>query len=295
MLDPIELGASLYVPANHPDLCEIAAGQKLLALRSLIFCTEDALADHELPGALAQLARALPELVKADPNRHFFVRVRNPEGIQWLRQQPGAEALKGVVLPKVHAGNLPSYLKELKDSHWLFMPTLETREVFNDKAMHALVHLLDKHGLQTRIPCLRIGGNDLLALLRCRRPKGRTIYDTPIGHVIARLATTFIPSGYSLSAPVFERLDDFETLGREIQKDLDHGLVGKTAIHPHQVSFIEQHYRVNAQDVDIAMEILASDAPGVFQRGGGMCEPATHRPWARSVLEAARLYGFPAT
>ena len=42
------LGASLYVPANHKDLAEIANGDLLPQARSLIFCTEDAIADREL-------------------------------------------------------------------------------------------------------------------------------------------------------------------------------------------------------------------------------------------------------
>ncbi|MER2511476.1 MAG: HpcH/HpaI aldolase/citrate lyase family protein, partial [Nitrosomonas ureae] len=142
-----------------------------------------------------------------------------------------------------------------------------------------------------RILTLRIGGNDLLSLLRMRRPRGRTIYETPIGQVIARLATTFIPYGFSISAPVFEYLDDVQTLSREIEEDLNHGLLGKTAIHPTQVPLIERHYQVRQQDVEAAMRILHHDAPGVFKLHQSMCEPATHRPWAHSVLEAARCFG----
>lgn len=171
------------------------------------------------------------------------------------------------------------------------MPTLETREVFNDASMQDLLRRMDRARWRERILSLRIGGNDLLSLLRMRRPRGRTIYETPIGQVIARLATTFIPYGFSIAAPVFEHLDDVETLSREIEEDLNYGLLGKTAIHPSQVPLIERHYRVRQQDVETAIRILHHDAPGVFKLHQSMCEPATHRPWAHSVLEAARCFG----
>ena len=71
------LGASLYVPATHAQLCAIAAGQKLAQLRSLIFCTEDAVHARDLQSALANLALALQALCP-DPQRQRVVRVRSP-------------------------------------------------------------------------------------------------------------------------------------------------------------------------------------------------------------------------
>ena len=49
------IGASLYVPANHKDLAKIANGEKLPGARSLIFCTEDAIAEKELSWSLFNL------------------------------------------------------------------------------------------------------------------------------------------------------------------------------------------------------------------------------------------------
>ena len=61
------MGASLYVPANHKSLLQVANGEKLPQARSLIFCTEDSVADRDLgwPGAreLAFLALALAVFV----------------------------------------------------------------------------------------------------------------------------------------------------------------------------------------------------------------------------------------
>ncbi|MBL8485327.1 MAG: HpcH/HpaI aldolase/citrate lyase family protein [Rhodocyclaceae bacterium] len=293
MHDTPQLGASLYVPTTHCDLVAIAAAKKLADLRSVIFCTEDAVSDADLPAALANLGEALRHC-QPRPGYHRFIRARNPAVLETLLDMPGITRIDGFVLPKITALTLDAYVRPLVergDAPVWIMPTLETREVFRDADMQQLARQLDAAAWRERILCMRIGGNDLLSLLKMRRPRGRTIYETPIGQVIARLATTFIPYGFALSAPVFEHFGDVETLQREIQADLNHGLTGKTAIHPRQVALIEKHYRVDPQDLDAAERILRQDAPGVFELHESMCEPATHRPWARLVVEAARRYG----
>ncbi|MDR2187675.1 MAG: HpcH/HpaI aldolase/citrate lyase family protein [Azonexus sp.] len=290
MPDPTQLGASLYVPATHHALAEIAAGTRLASVRSLIVCTEDSVSAQHLPDALGNLAKALRH-IKTRTDRLIFVRARNPQILQAILNMAGADQLTGFVLPKVTAENIDDYLKPLQGHPHRVMPTLETSETFRESAMYDFLRLLEQPSRRNRIFSLRIGGNDLLALLRMRRPRGRTIYETPLGHVIARLATIFIPQGFSLSAPVFEHMDDPETLSREIEYDLNHGLVGKTAIHPNQIPLIERHYRVCERDINAAVRILAPDAPGVFSFDQSMCELATHRPWAQAVLLAARHFG----
>jgi len=100
---------------------------------------------------------------------------------------------------------------------------------------------------------LRIGGNDLNESFGIRRPRSFTLYETPIGNVIAQLLTIFKPLWFSLSAPVFENLDDVVTLRKEIKLDLAHGLIGKTAIHPTQVPAIESAYAVDVEDYEMAI------------------------------------------
>ena len=172
------------------------------------------------------------------------------------------------------------------------MPTLETKEVFDEREMIALRKLLERSGMQERVLSLRIGGNDLLSLLGMRRPRGRTLYQTSLGPVIARLVTTFKPSGFNLSAPVFEYLEDVLTLRREVEEDLAHGLIGKTAIHPDQVPVIHACYGVHASDLEMAERILREDAPAVFRMHDSMCEPATHRSWAHCLRKSASCFGL---
>jgi citrate lyase beta subunit len=284
------LGASLYVPANHPDLLAIANGDKLGHLRSVIFCTEDAVADSELSFALFNLSLTLSNMRQVSSSLRF-VRVRSPTIMERVLAMPGAAKLTGFVIPKATRHNIDVYYRLVQGSRFMLMPTLETVEVFDDDEMKQFRLCLQAPGVRDHILALRIGGNDLLALLGLRRPRHCTIYRTPLGPLIARLVTTFRPHGFGLTAPVFEHLDNPALLDQEVQEDLAHGMVGKTAIHPDQVELIERHYRVGAQDVEVALRIMDRNSPAVFRMHESMCEVATHRNWAHTVIEQARVFG----
>lgn len=290
MRDATELGASLYLPATRTDLLQIVRGEKLSAVRSVIFCTEDSVHARDVAQAVENLRAPLAALHPAQQMR--FVRVRNPAVLRQVLALPGVEQLDGFVLPKVTRSEFPEYLRLLRGTAHLLMPTLETKEAFDEREMIGLRRVLDRDGLRERVLALRIGGNDLLSLLGMRRPRGRTLYQTSLGQVIARLVTTFKPSGFNLSAPVFEYLNDLETLQREVEEDLAHGLIGKTAIHPDQVPWIHACYRVHAADLEMAERILCEDAPAVFRMHDSMCEPATHRNWAQRLCKSAICFGL---
>ena len=285
------LGASLYVPATHKNLQQIANGELLGDLRSLIFCTEDAVADSELSYALFNLSLALQQMTER-PGMDRFVRVRNPEIMKRVIDMPGANKLTGFVLPKATRHNFDAYFRQVRKTRYQLMPTLETVEVFDEAEMKMFRQCLEQPGVRDHILALRIGGNDLLALLGIRRPRSMTVYRTPLGPVISRLVTTFLPYGFGLTAPVFEHLDNLALLAQEMQEDVSHGLVGKTAIHPSQVALIEQHYRVHRNDMEAALRIMDHASPAVFKMHESMCEVATHRAWAHGVVEQARVFGI---
>jgi citrate lyase beta subunit len=284
------LGASLYVPANHKDLSLIANGDKLDQARSLIFCTEDSVADRDLSWALFNLSVVLANM-RRELAAERYVRVRNPDVLARVLAMPGAEKLDGFVLPKLTRHNVDTYFRLVRDTHHDLMPTLETAEVFDEQEMRMLRAALEAPGVRHRIRALRIGGNDLLALLGLRRPRGMTIYQTPLGPVIARLVTIFRPYGFVLTAPVFEYLDLPELLDREVSEDLAYGMVGKTAIHPSQIAPIEQHFKVRPQDLAAARAILDDASPAVFKMHEAMCEVTTHRAWAERVVAQSRVFG----
>lgn len=284
------MGASLYVPANHKDLMAVAEGERIGHARSLIFCTEDSVADSDLSWALFNLSVVLANM-RTDCHAERFVRVRNPDVMARVLAMPGVDKLTGFVLPKSTCHNFDAYFRQVRDTGHLLMPTLETAEVFSDDEMREFRKVLEAPGVRSRILALRIGGNDLLALLGLRRPRGMTIYRTPLGPVIARLVTIFRPYGFVLTAPVFEHLDLPELLDQEVLEDIAYGMVGKTAIHPSQIAPIEQHYRVKPHDLEAARAILDVDAPAVFKMHDSMCEVATHRAWAQQMVDQSHVFG----
>ena len=284
----LRLGASLYVPATRPDLAAVANGERHPGLKSVILCTEDSILPGQVDVALGNLRECLPQIAHERPL--VFIRPRNPDVLARILGMRGVERIDGFVLPKATKESVAAYAG-IVPARFLLMPTLETREAFDPAAVAGLRSALSVPGVRERVLALRIGGNDLLNLLGIRRLPRRTIYDTAIGPVVASLVAAFRPFGFPLTAPVFDDFGDMETLNVEVIRDLEHGLVGKTAIHPFQVSRIERHYRVPDADLGMALRILDRDAPAVFQVEGEMCEPATHSEWARSIIERAEVYG----
>lgn len=287
-IHPWELGATLYTPATHAHLDEVLTGKRLGEARSLVVCLEDAVREDEVPAALTNLIRAARSWLPT--RQHRFVRVRNPEMVDDVVRSVPWEAFAGLVLPKVTAANFSEYIRRIPDGcNWVVMPTLETAEMFDAAELRALRQEL--RPIQDRVLMLRVGGNDLLHQLGMRRSKSGTIYDTPLDTAICRLVQMFKPDRFHLSAPVFEHIDRMELLEEEVERDLEHGLTCKTAIHPRQIPIIEAKYRVSAQDAEAADAILSPSAPGVFQMHGAMCEPATHSRWAEQVRARGQIYG----
>lgn len=293
MLDAYQLGASLYVPATHAKLGAVLAGREHPALKSVIVCTEDAVAEHELEAALRHLREVLATAAST-PGLLRFVRARNPTVLRQVLAMPGSDRLDGFVLPKISLQTLPRYLTLLRGGpHWL-MPTLETAEVFEPDAMRALRSALLRPAVRARVLALRIGGNDLLRLLGMRRPRDVTLYDTPLGALLAQLMLIFRPSGFALTAPVFDFLDDDDLLREEVRRDIAFGFCGKTAIHPAQVSVIEAVFKVKAVELEAARRLIEPDCPAVFKHGGAMYEAAVHVPWAQRVFARAQHFGIEA-
>lgn len=292
-VDPLALGATLYMPATRADMLDVAHGAKISGLRSIVLCLEDAVADGDVDHALDNLARLLDALARSPRTTGaplLFVRPRSIAMAAEIAALAGAEQLVGMVAPKVRPGDVARWIAALGGRRLLLMPTLETPEVFDPIAMRDLRDELSEVS-RGRILALRIGGNDLLACLGLRRIPGETVYEGPLGAVISQLVGLMIPAGFALTAPVYDVVRDPATLAREAARDVAFGLSGKTAIHPLQVATIHAAFAVTAAEMASAKAVLAEEAKAVFQHEGAMCEPSVHRAWARRILARARLYG----
>ncbi|UQZ90233.1 ATP-binding protein [Deltaproteobacteria bacterium Smac51] len=289
-LQLIELGATMYMPALNGSLVEVGNGWKYGNLRSLIFCTEDSVAERDLPKALDNLTLALLRLEPAPLKR--FIRPRNAELLGKLLAFKGLENIDGFVIPKADMKSLPDYFSLLENNErFAIMITIETEAAFDLPALYSLRDFLLAHPLKNRITALRIGALDLMSILGLRREPGQTIYDTPLRHVIDQLITVFRPAGFHIAAPGCEFFDAPEILAAELALDLTRGLMGKTALHPGQLDMINSAYMVSRADLDMARAINDPERPAVFRFDGRMCEKAVHANWAAGIEVRADIYG----
>jgi citrate lyase beta subunit len=287
MHDVYRLGASLYVPAIHQKLKETLRGVTCGAVRSLIACTEDSIAEADVDRALANLARILPQLPHRDQGPMRFIRPRNAAVLAELLRMDGIEHVHGFVIPKADVDTLGPYEASLgRHDYWL-MPTLETSAVFDPLALRELRQRLTAAPLKRHVLALRIGGNDLLKMLGLKRSRGVSIYQTPLGSLIPQLVLAFRAFGIHLTAPVFDFIDDPQTLADEVRQDVQMGLIGKTAIHPDQVPIIEKGLAVTEHELELAHQILAPRREAVFRLHGAMIEKAVHQEWAYATLARA--------
>jgi citrate lyase beta subunit len=289
MMDAIELGATLYVPATRPDLAAVTAGRHP-HLRSAVLCLEDSIHPHDVPGALANLAALLREGAGSGEGPALFVRPRDETMFAHILGFEGVERLAGFVIPKATPESLPHYLHHLGERPHLLMPTLEHPQILDD---HELGRLREQLlAVQPRILAIRIGGNDLLQAIGARRSAVRTAYDGPLGGMITRFVTAFAPCGFALSAPVFEHFGNPALLREEVERDLEFGLLTKTAIHPCQIDVIQGAYAVDPGCLAEAEALLGSQTRAVFASRGAMCEAETHRRWAHATVRRAEMFGL---
>lgn len=293
-ISPFALGATLYMPATRSDILEVVFGTKLSELRSLVVCLEDAVAEIDVESALMNLQALLNEIDahggRPDNGPLLFVRPRDSEMAALLNDWPLMKHVDGFVVPKLTLNSLSCWESAVSNPDLLLMPTLETADVYNPGAMVELGLAL-KANLNERIIALRIGGNDLMGCLGLRRNPAKTLYDTPMSYVIPMLTGVMGAQGFALTAPVFEQLATPDLLKAELELDISHGLVGKTAIHPTQISLIHEALRVSIEDLNTAKLVVNQGAPAVFKHNNAMCEPATHFKWATNILERAKWLG----
>ncbi|SFP89244.1 Citrate lyase beta subunit [Nitrosomonas cryotolerans] len=293
MREPVsyfDLGATLYTPCTNDKLSTVLKASPAMA-RSMVLCLEDAVKENELALALTNLKNALKTF---SPNSGVkrFIRPRNPLVLAEILDYQNIDKIDGFVLPKFDLNTINLYKRVIEEqgkADFSYMPILETAQVFDNSAMVRLRTLLKLWG--NKISCLRIGGNDLMNLLGIKRMKGITAYETPLRSIIDQLVIQFRPEGFELSAPVFDITEDLETLKREVTMDLAYGFFAKTAIHPTQVTVIENAFaQFSAGHQAQAEKVLDEDASAVFTFNGQMMERTCHQRWATRTRQFAIRY-----
>lgn len=282
------LAPMLYMPADRPDLAAILSGQRDLGICSIAICLEDAVHPENRRAAAAALAETLAVLGPRPLPYAVYVRPAEVEAFEWLMEHLPPALISGYILPKATVAKIHLWV-ERSAGLCTLLPILESRETLDPAGRRELAQACAAH--PPVIPGARIGANDLFALLGgLRRPPGRTIYETPVGRVIDELMEAFSPHSVRLCGPVFDRIQDLDTLAREVGEDSHRGLYAKTAVTPAQARKIWEGYRPMASELEEARCILAPESPAVVALHGGMLEQACHASWARRLLQRESLY-----
>ncbi|MDT3445871.1 MULTISPECIES: HpcH/HpaI aldolase/citrate lyase family protein [unclassified Pseudofrankia] len=190
------LGATLYAPGTRPRLADDVRRQSAAGVASMVLCLEDAVADHEVAAAQANVVRALNQLGDEPPrvgddSGMLFVRVRAAEQIPALiagLSAAAADVLTGFVLPKfVEDSGEPALEAVLRASDTIgrplwAMPVLESPEVIYRETrldtLRGVRRLVDKHA--DHVLAVRLGATDLSGLYGLRRDRDLTIYDIAV-------------------------------------------------------------------------------------------------------------------
>ncbi|MBC6443557.1 MAG: HpcH/HpaI aldolase/citrate lyase family protein [Rhodobacteraceae bacterium] len=283
------LGATLYMPVIHPKMEDFLFGRMSAPASSIVLCLEDALHDYDVRRGVEQV-RALCRGGPFSCAAQVYIRPRSLDMARTLAGFHNIWKFDGFVAPKVMPGTATAWLDIARGPGMFLMPTLESAAYFDPGQVVAVRDALARHDCG-RISAIRLGGNDLLGALGLRRQRGVTSWEGPLGWALSMMSSIFISAGYPVAAPVFDIIDDADTLRREAERDVAAGFVSKTAIHPEQVPVIEHAFRVSAEDLRQASAILDSGAQAVFRTDGAMCEPSTHRAWANRTMARAEVFG----
>ncbi|MET9617909.1 HpcH/HpaI aldolase/citrate lyase family protein [Kitasatospora indigofera] len=214
------LGATLYCPATRETLGADVRKQAARGVVSMVLCLEDAIADHEVPAAEANLVARLGELhtSRTQDLPLLFIRVRAAGQITDLTRRlgPAVGLLSGFVLPKFTEESGNDFLEALaaaeeSSGHRLFaMPVLESPELAHletrREQLFGISRLLTKH--RDRILAVRLGVTDLCSAYGLRRSPDLTAYDVAlvaavIGDVVNVLGRAD-GSGFTVTGPVWE-------------------------------------------------------------------------------------------
>jgi citrate lyase beta subunit len=289
MFDAYKLGATLYMPITHNKVPDILSGEAECPSSSIVLCLEDSLAEGDVERGISVLRDVLKDVAHREDLK-VFVRPRSLEMGHRLAGFENINKVEGFVAPKIRAETVADWMGIVNGAGLRIMPTLESAEFFDPGRIAAVRDVFNTFDHRT-ISAIRLGGNDFLGALALRRQRGVTSWEGPLGWILSMCSSMFVAAGYPVSAPVFDIIDDQETLAREVERDVAAGFISKTAIHPAQVSVIEDAMKVDMEELQQARAILDKDAKAVFQIGGMMCEPSTHHNWACRIMARNKIFG----
>jgi len=286
MIDYIQLGGTLFIPATHKDLKKVVEGDKYRNLKSVVVDCEDSITVNQLEDALFAIKKLLINLDKK--MCLVFIRPRDAKVLKKILEFESINKIDGFILPKFSLMNAKEYLKLMSD-RYSFMPSIEGEELFNQQKLLELKEILVPY--KEQIIIIRFGLEDMLRELGMMRGCDESIFDfSSTSFVLGNFIATFKSAGFGVSGGVYPYFKDNDGYKKDILRDMKEGLFTKTIIHPNQIAMIDELYKVSEDELKKANEILKSNE-AVFNQDGKMAEVVTMSPYAKNILKRAEVYG----
>ncbi len=242
----------LYAPADRPTLVTKAFASRADAV---IVDLEDAVAAGAKDGARAELASLLGGLLEKYPDRNVQVRV-NSIGTPWFDEDLAVLS----ALPPAVAVRLPK-AESAAD-------VAGVRDVVGGRAVHVLLE--SALGVErafeiatSGVASVGLGEADLKSSLGVDDEEGLT-------WARSRLVNAVRAAG--LGAPAmsaYTQLADDDGLAESCHRGAGVGFLGRVAIHPQQLSIIEQSFQPSVARVQQANDVLSRMA-GASDAGHGV-------------------------
>lgn len=280
----MRLRSLLFVPGDRPERMgkAFAAGAD-----ALILDLEDAVA----PGAKAEARRHVVEFVHGVGGSQIWVRVNPLDSPEHERDLEAVVAARphGVVLPKAEGGHSVADLAARLTSQG----NVSAQILAIATETPAAIFGLGSYGGVKRLAGLTWGAEDLPAAIGAttsREEDGR--FTAP--YEIARSLCLFGAAAAGVMPietvyPAFKDLDGLKAYAARARRD---GFVGMMAIHPAQVSVINEAFTPSAAEVDHARAVVAafdaSPGAGALSLDGRMID-RPHLVQARRILAAAEI------
>ncbi|MCZ2401902.1 HpcH/HpaI aldolase/citrate lyase family protein [Paenarthrobacter sp. Z7-10] len=244
------LGATLYCPADRPQLAADIRKQALRGCMSMVLCLEDSIADSAVDDAETNVVQTLSQLHRrmltaasdSTPDSAqtplLFIRVRTPEQMVRLAQRCGESlnVLAGFVAPKFEneSGIAQQYMDALHRIHnehgqgrtssrrrLRLMPILESPVMIHAETRSAALANIRRVLQANRedILAVRLGATDMCSAFGLRRTRDLTVYDVSvvasmIGDIVNLLGRP--EDGFVISGPVWEHYANTERLLRPL-------------------------------------------------------------------------------
>lgn len=305
----------------------------VICLEDAISIEQTSYAIQNLNGFFSKLYKAANEnSLVSQELPIILIRIREYAQLEQLLKNPFLRQFAcGFVLPKYEAEMGIKCLALIDETNKRFasklyaLPLIESPQVINIQTrlneLKLIKASIDEY--KHLILNIRIGGTDFSGIYGLRRSIDFSIYDIlVVSNCISDIINAFnFDNDYIISGPVWEHFSStahtqniinlmkknnsvpidnplintkaVDGLLKELHLDKVNGFVGKTIIHPSQITFVNAMQAVTYEEYSDARNIVSSSSGGAIKSdyNNKMNEVLPHFKWAQKIIKRTAVYG----